>query len=100
MVAYVISEVQSVRPEGIERYLELAESSISQFGGTYIVNTREFTALEGHLGIARYVIVEFPSVEKARSWYESNEYAQALNCKPDHLIRKMFIVTGLQIEVD
>ena len=41
------------------------------------------------------VIVEFPSMERAREWYRSPEYAEALKLRGDALDRRLILVEGV-----
>jgi uncharacterized protein (DUF1330 family) len=53
------------------------ESTLVPFGGKYIVRGGKVERLEGGWSPKRFVIVEFPSVERAKAWYHSTEYAEA-----------------------
>jgi uncharacterized protein (DUF1330 family) len=46
---------------------------IAKYGGRYIIRGGEVEELEGHLGIKRLIVLEFPSLEAA-SFYDSPEY--------------------------
>jgi len=79
MPAYVVSEVEVVDEAAADRYRELAAASIAAHGGRYVVRGASPEALEGTWDpAARLVVVEFPTVEAARAWYDSPEYADAL----------------------
>jgi uncharacterized protein (DUF1330 family) len=82
MPAYVISEVKILDPDLIDRYRTLAKSSIDQYGGRYIVRGGPVDLAEGERDPARqFIVVEFPSMERAREWYRSPEYADALKVR-------------------
>lgn len=79
MVAYIIlvgreapKDMTVMRP-----YIEQAESVLARYGGHYRARGRHrVTLLEGDLGPFRGVtIIEFPTPEQARAWYDSPEYA-------------------------
>jgi uncharacterized protein (DUF1330 family) len=79
MTAYVISEVEVLDDRLIETYRATAQATIEQYGGRYIVRGGDVELVEGERNPAqRFVIVEFPNMERAREWYRSPEYAQAL----------------------
>ncbi|HEY2672807.1 MAG TPA: DUF1330 domain-containing protein, partial [Rugosimonospora sp.] len=44
----------------------------------------------------RLVIVEFPSMQRAREWYSSPEYAVALAVRQDALARRLLLVESLE----
>ncbi len=77
-VAYVISAVEGFVDEtAVKRYAELTGPSIKQFGGRFLVSNAETIVVEGVLASNRLSMVEFPSMEVARAWYDSLEYAEA-----------------------
>jgi uncharacterized protein (DUF1330 family) len=97
MAAYVISEVQPLDQELFDRYRTLAQTSIAQYGGRYIVRAAVPEAAEGDWSAQRrLVIVEFPGMEAARSWYASDDYAEALAIRDHALTRRLLFVEGLE----
>lgn len=77
MPAYVIVEVEVIDAEAFERYKALAPPSIAAYGGRYLARGGRTAALEGDRAPRRLVILEFPSLERAREWWASEEYAPA-----------------------
>jgi uncharacterized protein (DUF1330 family) len=75
MAAYVIAELTVTDPTGFEEYRRGVESTIKQHGGRYLVRGGWSDTLEGAWRPSRVVVLEFPSVEAARRWYDSPEYA-------------------------
>jgi uncharacterized protein (DUF1330 family) len=63
-------------PVRYERYKQLAQESIPVFGGRYLARGAPVEVLEGHWTPKRLVILEFPSLERARAWWASTEYAE------------------------
>jgi uncharacterized protein (DUF1330 family) len=97
MAAYVISEVQPLDQELFDRYRTLAQTSIAQYGGRYIVRAAVPEAAEGDWSAQRrLVIVEFPDMEAARSWYASDDYAEALAIRDHALTRRLLFVESLE----
>jgi uncharacterized protein (DUF1330 family) len=95
MAAYVISEVEPLNQELFDRYRDLAQASIDQFGGRYIVRAALPEAAEGAWSTARrLVIVEFPDMDTARRWYASDSYAKALAIRDRALSRRLLFVDG------
>lgn len=96
MSAYVISEVEVLDEEAFDRYRSLAQRSIEQYGGRYVLRGSLPDAVEGEWDAERrLVIVEFPSREVARRWYESPEYAEALEVRSHALRRRLLFVDGV-----
>jgi uncharacterized protein (DUF1330 family) len=75
---------------------ELAEASIKLYGGRYIVRLAEPDVPEGDWPLAqRVVIVEFPDMQRAREWYASPEYAEALAVRRTALHRRLLFAEGI-----
>lgn len=94
MPAYVIVEITVLDPERYDRYKELAPASIAAYGGRYLVRGGASEPLEGGWTPARLVIVEFPSVERARAWWSSPEYADAKAMRQAAAHTEMLLVEG------
>ncbi len=96
MNAYVISEVEILDDRLIETYRAMAQATIEQYGGRYIVRGGDVELVEGERNPARrFIVVEFPSMERAREWYHSPEYAQALKVRATALTRTLVFVEGV-----
>src|SRR5437764_12054026 len=96
MAAYVISEVDVLDETQAQRYRELAAASIGLFGGRYLVRGAEPAVPEGDWPAGRrVVVVEFASMERLLSWYESAEYAEALAVARTALRRRLLFVDGI-----
>ena len=50
---------------------------MAKFGGEFIVRGGEIETLEGDFTHERVVVIAFPTMEAARSWYRSDDYADA-----------------------
>jgi uncharacterized protein (DUF1330 family) len=95
MAAYVISEVEFVDAEAAAQYRELAAASIAKYGGRYLARGAEAQVVEGEPTSRRMVVVEFPSMERVREWYGSQEYALALKFRSIALRRRLMFVDGM-----
>lgn len=75
---------------------QAAAASIAQYGGRYLVRGVLPDAVEGTWPVeSRMVVVEFPSMDDARLWYGSPEYAEALEIRRGALERRLLFVDGL-----
>ena len=74
MPAYLIVSIDVHDPEKFNSYGEKLTPLIASFGGRYLVSGGEPQAVEGNLGLKSLVIIEFPSMEAARRFYDSPEY--------------------------
>jgi uncharacterized protein (DUF1330 family) len=75
--AYVIAMVDVKDPVRYEDYRRLVLPTITAYGGRFVARGGRTELLEGKLPAGRLVIVEFPSVERAKEWWASPEYSEA-----------------------
>ena len=95
MPAYVISEVEARDAATMEAYRTLAAKTIAQYGGRYLVRGGAADVVEGGPPPKTIIIVEFPTMARAREWYASPEYAEALKLRQTALERRLMFVEGL-----
>jgi uncharacterized protein (DUF1330 family) len=95
MPAYVISEAEPRDAAAMETYRTLAAQSIAQYGGRYLVRGGAADLVEGGPALKTLIIVEFPSMARAREWYASAEYAEALNVRQTALERRLVFVEAV-----
>ena len=78
MVAYVIVErIEEWNAEVFAAYRPLAAASIDKFGGRYLALSTMPVVLEGDTGPIVMAVIEFPSMQLADSWYNSEDYQKA-----------------------
>jgi uncharacterized protein (DUF1330 family) len=95
MAAYVLSEIVEILDRVLmEKYRSLAQTSIEQYGGRYIVRGGAIEKLEGDWNPHAFIVVEFPTMERAREWYQSPEYAEALAIRSQAFNRRLFLIDG------
>ncbi len=75
MAAYVLAEIEITNPEGYKEYTLQVPPTIAKYGGHFIARGGAVEPLEGDWPARRRVIIEFPSMEAARAWWNSGEYA-------------------------
>ena len=95
MAAYVIADITVTNPDGYAPYRPLAAASIAQHGGKFIARAGAVEALEGGWAPQRMVIIEFPSMAVARTWYASPEYQAALNIRLAHSTGRLILTEGV-----
>lgn len=76
MAAYLVVDIDIKDVEGMREYRELVPGTIHKYGGRYLVRAGRWEALEGDWKPKRLVVLEFPSVEQAKLWYESEDYRE------------------------
>ena len=95
MSAFVIVEIEIRDPVIYERYKQLAPPSIAAYGGRYVVRGGAVETLEGGWMPPRLVVLEFPTVELARAWWDSPEYAEGKALRQSCAETKMILVPCL-----
>ncbi len=94
MSAYVIVDVEVTDPAGYEEYKKLAPPAVALYGGKYLARGGKNESLEGDWQTNRLVILEFPSMEQAKAWLNSPEYAPARAMRHQYAKSKMIVVEG------
>ena len=74
MAGYVIAIIDVTDAEAYQEYARQVPATIAKYGGRYLMRGGRMELAEGEWPGARTVIVEFPSLERAREWYDSPEY--------------------------
>ena len=74
MPAYLIADVEVLDAAGYEEYRKQVPATIAAFGGRYLARGGALTVLEGSWSPKRGVILEFPSLDKLKAWYDSPAY--------------------------
>lgn len=94
MKAYIIVDVTITNPTLYEDYKKLTPASLVPFDGKFIVRGGAAETLEGNWETGRVVVVEFPSLEKAKAWWSSATYAPAKAIRQSASHTKMIVVEG------
>jgi len=75
--AYLVVDARSSDPERMADYRRLAQIAVEAHGGRYLVRGAPYETLEGRWQPQRLVVLEFPSMEAARGFYDSPDYKAA-----------------------
>lgn len=73
---YVIAHAVVTDAEAWGKYVAKSKIALDKYGGTPIVRGGQCEIIEGN-GVARNVVLEFPSYEAALGYAKSPEYAEA-----------------------
>ncbi len=76
MAGYVIADVHVTDEVGFADFIASVPASIESHGGRYIIRGGDIEVRQGDWAPPRFVVVEFDSVEAARSWLDSDSYAE------------------------
>jgi len=76
MAAYVIVDIEINDVALYDDYRKRVPATIAKYGGKFLVRGGPFEQLEGTWQPTRLVLLEFPSMEQAKRWYDSEEYRE------------------------
>lgn len=95
MTAYVITYLDVTDAEAFAEYQAVAFPTIEPFGGRPLASGARLEVMEGILRPQTVVIIEFDSIERAKRWYASPEYAETIPMRQRSASASMIIVEGL-----
>jgi len=94
MSAYVIVEIEVTDPVGYEEYKKQAAATVHKYGGKYIVRGGKTAVLEGNWKPKRIVILEFPTIDRAKEWLNCSEYAEPRKLRHKTAKTNMLVIEG------
>ena len=94
MKGHLIGSIEVRDPGVFEVYRQKVGAVIAAYGGRYMVRGGAVTTVEGHLPVARLVVLEFPSMADVRRFYDSPEYAPLLKLRLDSTKSDVAFVEG------
>jgi uncharacterized protein (DUF1330 family) len=92
--AYMLVQVAVTNPQQYAEYMKLSPGIIEKFGGRFIVRGGRNETLEGTPATGRFVVVEFPSFERAQQFYNSAEYQAAKRVRAGAATAQFILVEG------
>lgn len=78
MAVYAIVQVDVDNAEEYAKYAEIAGPTVAKFGGEFLARGGAVEVMEGETR-ARCVIIRFPDMETAKTFYHSPDYQRALS---------------------
>jgi uncharacterized protein (DUF1330 family) len=79
MSAYLIADTRKIRGADqapYEEYRRRVGPSIAEAGGRFLVRGDQLDVVEGGWRPSWLVVIEFPSMEALRGWYDSDAYRE------------------------
>lgn len=95
MSAFVVVQVEVKDPERYEAYKKMVPPTLEKFGGRFVARGGAVHVVEGDWSPKRFVLIEFPSVERAKAWWASPEYAEAKALRQATADSRLIIVEGV-----
>lgn len=94
MTAYAVGHLRDVTigPEIVE-YLRRVDATMEPYGGRFLIHGAEPDVREGEWD-GTLVVIEFPDLEHARGWYESEAYRRIIPLRAENSRSTIFLVDG------
>ncbi len=75
MPVYLVATLEVRDPAQFKSYVTDVPAIVAKFGGRFLVRGGEPEVVDGEWPMKRVTVIEFPSMEKAKEWWDSAEYA-------------------------
>ena len=96
MPAYVIATVTDAWDQAtLVEYRKGTTATVAAHGGRFVARGGRHEVLEGDYAPIRVVIIEFPDLEAARGWYESDGYAPLRELRRSASTTDIYVVAGV-----
>ncbi len=95
MPAYLIARIHVTDPERYKGYTALTPGAIEKHGGRFVVRGGPVTTLEGPAENARVVVIEFPSMAQAKTFWSSPEYEHAKSKRKGAATGQFILIDGV-----
>ncbi len=95
MTAYVIFDVDVKDASAYQEYAALAPAIIAAYGGKYLARAGRTETLEGDWAPKRLVILQFESIERARTWLDSPEYRPVKQLRHEAAVSRAVVIEGV-----
>jgi len=96
MPAYVIAAVTDAwDQEKLTEYRDGNTDAVAKHGGRFVARGGRQEILEGDYAPVRVVIIEFPDLDAARGWYESDDYAPLRELRRSASKTDIYVVEGV-----
>jgi len=96
MPTYVIASVTDAWDQAkLVEYRERNTDAVARHGGRFVARGGRHEILEGDYEPVRVVIMEFPDLDAARGWYESDDYAPLRELRRSASTTDIYMVEGV-----
>ena len=100
MTAYAIAHLRTPQiNDDVLEYIERIQATLDPHGGRFLVHGAEVDVKEGPWP-GTIVIIGFPDLAAAQSWYASPAYQEILPLRTDHIEGSAVIVDGVAPDYD
>lgn len=95
MAAYFFFDVHEIRdPEKAADYRSRVFATVETFGGTYRILGGQYEKFEGDWSPSIPVLIEFPDRQKAKAWYDSDDYRPLKDLRTQAMDASALLIDG------
>lgn len=93
MAGYIIARIDMINPEGMKAYQEAVAPAVAAAGGKYLVRGGEVYGPDPDG--RRLVVLEFPSKQAAKDFWNSDTYQEIAKLRKGHSSLDAMVVEGV-----
>jgi uncharacterized protein (DUF1330 family) len=100
MPGYVVTMIDIDDHEKFSEYARAVGPTLAKFGGRVDFRGPIVGVVEGQLDVKpdpRLVVLEFPSIDDARRWYDSDEYKPLIAQRETISTTAAFLIDGIHL---
>ncbi len=94
MSVFFVGQININDSEKYAEYLRRYDAVFDRYKGTVVAVDDSVSVLEGKWPFERTVIIEFPSEQDLRNWYESTDYQAIAEFRREASQANIVLVTG------
>jgi uncharacterized protein (DUF1330 family) len=94
MPAYLIGDVTVHDSDGYAEYVKENTATVPEFGGRFLVRGGSHEVAEGDWQPGRVVVIEFPSMDDLKAWWNSDRYQAAAEIRRANSTGSIVFVEG------
>lgn len=94
MKYYTVAEIDITERGWIRSYVQHVTPLVEQYGGRYLARTPNFEKIEGERRPQIVLLIEWPSREAAKAFYESEAYRPYLESRKAGARTESVLVAG------
>ncbi len=96
MAAYMVLDIEWHDEQVMESYRQTVAPLLERYGAKLVLRGTTTVALEGDWTPAWLVVFEFPSIERARAFYDAPEYREVVPQRLHASTANVILVEGVE----
>jgi uncharacterized protein (DUF1330 family) len=94
MAAYMIFDIVIHDQQEYDEYKKHTPAAVAAYDGKFLIRGGKTETIEGGWNPERIVVLEFPTMERAREWWSSDLYTKAKVIRQRAATTQMILVDG------